>query len=202
MFLLYVTLFRTLNTILENKRSNAHIGTFKTNEDAMWHTEHEVWEGDESLVAVFTAFFPHARSARFPEDSLFMYAIASARQSPITLRMARKIQFKQNYLIVQYCTPAHIWPWYNRHLWITDLVNSKFFPLWVGWTTCVSWKHNSCSRWNQDCRRQHDGAWRDRYLLCIHSTLWFCTSCRRGFFPPLISQFSLGPVRNFCRVFL
>lgn len=35
----------------------------------------EVWEGDESLVAVFTASCPHARSARFPE------AIASARQS-------------------------------------------------------------------------------------------------------------------------
>lgn len=123
----------------------------------------------------------------------------------ITLRMARKIQFKLNYLIVQYCNPAHIWPWYNRHLWITDLVNSKFFSLWVCWTTYLSWKHNSCSRWNQDCRRQHDSAWRDHYLLCIHSTLWFCTFCRRGVFWLLwLANFPLVPwemfVGSFCSV--
>lgn len=55
-----------------------------TNRDVMLHTEHEVWEGDESLVAVFTASCLHAVhcSARFPEDSLFMC-------TTITLRMAK-----------------------------------------------------------------------------------------------------------------
>lgn len=112
----------------------------------------------------------------------------------ITLRMAHKIQFKQNYLIVQYCDPAHIWPWYNRHLWITDLGNSKFFPLWVCWTTYVSWKHNSCSQWNQDCRRQHAFTQLCDFVLLVEG----------GFFAPLLANFLLVPwemfVGSFCSV--
>lgn len=155
MILLYVTLFRTLNTILGNKRrSNAHIGTFKTNRDVMWHTEHE--EGQVSCSGVY-CFLPTCTQCSLSWE-LVVY-VCHCQCTTIILRMACKIQFKRNYLIVQYCTPAHIWPWYNPHLWITDLVNRKFFPLWVGWTTYLSWKHNSCSQWTQDCCRQHDSAW-------------------------------------------
>lgn len=103
MILLYVTLFRTLNTILENKsRSNAHIGTFKTNGDVMRHTEHEVWEGDESPVAVFTASCPHARSARFSENSLFICMPLPVHDNHIKNGAQNTVQTKLPYSSVLY----------------------------------------------------------------------------------------------------
>lgn len=173
MFLLYVTLFRTLNTILEKKRrSNAQ----KTNREAMW----SMGGGRVSCSGVY-CFLPTCTQC-----------------STITLRMARKIQFKLNYLIVQYCTQAHIWPWYNRHLWITDLVNSKFFPLLVCWTTYEIYLENT-THVAGGIKIAADNM-TALGAITVHSAFTqlcdFVLFVEGGFLASLISQFFLGPVRN------